>query len=311
VTPAVERVLVRLPDGRDLDTLIGRGANPEGLLFIAGAPTGAVPYPAAVRLAASRGLRYVGWARPGYSRSTRQPDRMVADFAADLEAVAGHFGLRRLYVIGWSSGGPPALAAAALSPELVQAVATIGAVAPNRKDGVNFETEIGPEKLAEQLEGAELAATIAQHAQTFPTTPNAIRAALQDLPPSDRAMAEDAEYCDFMAETHREAVSSGIWGWHDDVRSEAREWDFDLGSIRVPVSVWHGLDDLLVAVAHGRWLADNVPGVRAHILQDEGHLSIAANRLDEVLDELVGAGSADPAPRARGRNRKAQARIGQ
>lgn len=290
----IDRVLVRLPDGRDLDALVGPGGNPDGLLFIAGAPTGAVPFPVAVRLAAARGLRYVGWARPGYSRSTRQPDRTVADFAADLGGVAEYFGLRRLYVIGWSSGGPPTLAAAALRPELVQAVGVIGSVAPNRKDGVDLEAEIGPQRLAEQLDGSGLANRIGKEAETFPTTASEVRTLIRELPPCDAALADDTEYCDFMAETSREAIVSGIWGWHDDVRSEARPWGFDLDSIRIPVSVWHGVDDLLVPVAAGRWLADNVPGARAHILEGEGHLSIAAYRLDSVLDELSQPKSEEP-----------------
>jgi pimeloyl-ACP methyl ester carboxylesterase len=290
---AIERVLVPLADGRDLDALIGPGEATDGLLFITGAPTGAVPFPPAVRVAASHALRYVGWARPGYSGSTRKPDRSVADFAADLKVIAEQFGFRRLYVIGWSSGGPPALAAAALRPDLVRAAATIGGVAPNFKEGVDLEVEIGPQRLAEQLDGPELATTIANDAETLATTARAVRAQLRELPPSDRALAGNAEYCRFMAKGSREAIASGIWGWHDDVRSEARDWGFDLRGIRIPVSIWHGVDDPLVPVAHGRWLADNVPGARAHILEGEGHLSIAANRLDEVMDELIEAASGD------------------
>jgi hypothetical protein len=42
----------------------------------------------------------------------------------------------------------------------------------------------------------------------------------------------------------------------------------------------------MVPYAHGRWLAMQVPGVRAHLLQGEGHLSVAVGALDEMFAEL-------------------------
>jgi hypothetical protein len=40
-------------------------------------------------------------------------------------------------------------------------------------------------------------------------------------------------------------------------------------------------------LAHGRWLAGLLPSARAELLPDEGHLSIAIDKFDEILDELV------------------------
>ena len=58
--------------------------------------------------------------------------------------------------------------------------------------------------------------------------------------------------------------------------------------IAVPVRIWHGREDRTVPVTHGEWLAAHVPGARAHLLEDEGHLSLVA-RLDRVLDDLLEA----------------------
>jgi pimeloyl-ACP methyl ester carboxylesterase len=283
----MERLLLQLPDGRDLDVIVGPGSSGAGLLFIGGAPTGAAAFPPAVAAAASRGLRFVTWARPGYSRSTRKPNVTVADFATDLDAVADRFGLQRLYVIGWSSGGPRALAAAALRPELVASAATIGSPAPDRKDGVDWEAQLGAERVAEQRDGPEHATRVEQSAAELEMTADATSASLRDFPSADRALADDRDVCEYLAESFREALATGIWGWHDDGRAEVRDWGFDFASIRVPVSIWQGVDDSLVPVAHGRWLADNTPGAQAHIIEGEGHLSIVANHLDDVLDELL------------------------
>ena len=51
--------------------------------------------------------------------------------------------------------------------------------------------------------------------------------------------------------------------------------------------LWQGGEDRVVPMAHGAWLAAHVPGALAKMLPPEGHLSLATNRLDDVLDCLL------------------------
>ncbi len=53
----------------------------------------------------------------------------------------------------------------------------------------------------------------------------------------------------------------------------------------------------MVPVAHARWLAERIPGVEAHISEEDGHLSIAVGRLGEIYDWLA-ARLQDQAPSA-------------
>jgi pimeloyl-ACP methyl ester carboxylesterase len=53
----------------------------------------------------------------------------------------------------------------------------------------------------------------------------------------------------------------------------------------VPVSVWQGRQDAMVPYSHGAWLAAHVPGARAHLFEDEGHISLLA-RMDDILADL-------------------------
>jgi pimeloyl-ACP methyl ester carboxylesterase len=62
-------------------------------------------------------------------------------------------------------------------------------------------------------------------------------------------------------------------------------WGFDVTGITVPVAVWQGAHDLMVPFGHGQWLAANIPGARAHLFDDEGHISLL-HRLGEMLAEL-------------------------
>jgi pimeloyl-ACP methyl ester carboxylesterase len=81
-------------------------------------------------------------------------------------------------------------------------------------------------------------------------------------------------------------VTSGIAGRRDDDLAFTRPWGFELADIRVPALLWQGVQDKMVPVAHGRWLAERIPGVEAHISEPDGHLSIAVGRLGEILDWL-------------------------
>src|SRR5262245_66321964 len=100
-------------------------------------------------LMAARGLRYVAFSRPGYGSSTRRPGRSVADVVEDSRTVLEHVGATRALVIGWSGGGPHALACAALMADVVPAAATIASVAPYGADGLDFLDGMGAENVEE------------------------------------------------------------------------------------------------------------------------------------------------------------------
>src|SRR5262245_62007314 len=114
-----QRRLIRLADGRDLDTLVGGADSDQALLMINGTPTGVAAMTSEIALAERHGLRLLTYARPGYAASTRVPGRTVADVAHDVRELAGLLGITRIWTLGWSGGGAHALACAALLPDLV------------------------------------------------------------------------------------------------------------------------------------------------------------------------------------------------
>lgn len=108
--PTEQRVLTT-PDGRPLELLTA--GPPDGLLllFHNGTPGGLVAFPPMTAAAAERGLRTVMYARPGYGQSAAQPGRRVADTVADAGRVLDDLGADQFVTVGWSGGGPHALAA--------------------------------------------------------------------------------------------------------------------------------------------------------------------------------------------------------
>src|SRR5919204_5035332 len=138
----------RTPDGRILDVYFG---GPEGavpLLFHNGTPSTGQLYNPFVEAAAQRGLRMVGFSRAGYGTSTRNPGRSVADVVPDVTAVLDQFEATRFYTLGWSGGGPHALACAALLPERLLGAATVGGLAPYDADGLDWMAGMGQENIA-------------------------------------------------------------------------------------------------------------------------------------------------------------------
>ena len=84
------------------------------------------------------------------------------------------------------------------------------------------------------------------------------------------------------------SFANGWYGFFDDDRAFMADWGFDPTTIQVPVSIWYGDADLMVPPSHGAWLSTALPSATRHFFTGEGHLSLLANRSDQLLDELTG-----------------------
>ena len=71
-------------------------------------------------------------------------------------------------------------------------------------------------------------------------------------------------------------------GWTEDDLVFVKPWGFELEDIALPVQVWHGAQDQFVPVAHGRWLAEHIPGAEKHIYAEDGHLTLQIARVGDV-----------------------------
>jgi pimeloyl-ACP methyl ester carboxylesterase len=142
-------LLIGSPDGRTLEAV--EEGDPDGTLvvFHHGSPGAAVPFEPFGRAAAERGIRLVTISRAGFGASTRHSGRIVADAAADAAALADHLGAERFLTMGWSGGGPHALACAALLPDRVRAAATIAGVAPYDAQGLDWTAGMGEDNQIE------------------------------------------------------------------------------------------------------------------------------------------------------------------
>lgn len=276
--------------GRRLEGWASAGPARNAVLLQMGTPGAGIPYEPMVAAVVARGHRFVTYSRPGYGGSSRWAGRSVADCIEDVSAVIQHLGLDRVHVVGWSGGGPHALACAARLPSVASA-ATLAGVAPSNADGLDWLDGMGEENVRElgaALEGSDALVSYLRDAadELRESTGATIAKALGTLVTEVDRRALTGSLADFLARTMHEALADGVGGWHDDDLAFARDWGFSLDEIGVPVTVWQGRNDAMVPFAHGRWLAEHVTGARPMLLEDEGHISLVA-RFDDVVEDLL------------------------
>ncbi len=283
---------LELPDGRTLEYLVD--GEPGGLPLVLhhGTPGAAQFYPELLDVARDHGLRLVMLSRPGYSASTENPGRTVADVSADVAHLLDALGAGEFVTIGWSGGGPHALACGALLPDRCRAVATIAGVAPWRAEGLDWLDGMGAENLEEfgaALAGVpELTAYLESERPALETvTPEQIAGALGDLVSDVDKKVLATGFADHLAPSFHAAMSSGVAGWRDDDLAFVADWGFPLDPYPAPVALWQGDQDRMVPYAHGKWLAAHVAGAQVHLEPGEGHLSLMATLLDRIVADLL------------------------
>lgn len=292
--------LAELPDGA-VEIHLSGPADARGLLvFHVGTPNGTTGFRGLTAAAAQLGLRTLIYSRPGYGGSTRVPGRSVADEAGRTAALAHRLGYDRFYVVGWSGGGPAALACAALLPDRVESCLTLASPAPIREVGEGWQAWYS-EADSRELEGLatedrsryvhEYEAAAKLFGRATPTWLARFGGGQSEA--ERQAMFGEAGLGVPLARSMRRGLRNGFWGWFDDAVAQAGDWGFRVADIAVPVVVRQGEDDRLVDVRQGRWLAAAIPGAIARILPDRGHGAIL-DPYSEFLAELIEARGRSP-----------------
>jgi pimeloyl-ACP methyl ester carboxylesterase len=277
---------VQTSDGRDLQVL--EGGAPDGVPVVIhhGTPGGAGLHSPWVQDAAAKGLRLISFSRPGYGTSTRLPGRRVADIASDVERIADELGLGRFLTWGISGGGPHALACAALLPDRVVAAGSLAAIGPYGADGLDFFAGMGPGNVEEFGLAVEhgqesLRERYVEQADEFRQADVAgLVAAMQGFLSEVDARELTLGLGEYLLASTHVGLEHGVDGWLDD--DFTQPWGFDVRDIRVPVLLWQGREDEMVPYAHGEWLATQIPGVEAHLSDEDGHLTLITRRVPEV-----------------------------
>jgi pimeloyl-ACP methyl ester carboxylesterase len=285
---------VRLRDGRALAYTEWGDVHGPPVLFFHGSPGSRLwcPDDEATRAA---GLHLISVDRPGVGGSDVQPGRRLADWPPDVAELADALGVERSAVVGYSAGGPYALACAALLGERVTRAGLVGTTARlllrerpgaigelDEQDRRAFElVELGDRETAARTfaaEQEEWTRLIAEEPRRF----------LDAIPVTDqnRWWREDPARTDRFLRAVGEALRQGpaAIAWERLIAFEPPS--FRLEEISVEVCLWHGRLDAIAPCTAAEFLASRIPGCRVTIWPDEGHIGIARH-WDEILGSLA------------------------
>ncbi|GAA4553243.1 alpha/beta hydrolase [Pseudonocardia xishanensis] len=260
------------------------------VVFLHGTPDSRVGKSYLDAAARERGLRMICPDRPGVGRSDPLPGHTIAGYAGQVAALARALGAERYAVLGYSGGGPFALACAAGADPALTAVTVVAGLGPldraGARDGVSADDLelvdlardrpwVGALLLRVERLGVRLAPGLA------------LRQVVADLDDDDRAMLHHVGG-DLLLAGFREALRPGPRGVLTEYRLLGEPWGLDWQAVRVPVHLVHGDADRTVPSHHAEDVLGRLPtGLgRLHRVAGVGHVSIVRH-LDAVLDTLV------------------------
>ena len=287
----IETITVHTPDGRALAVDHGGDLTGHPIITCHGTPGNRQLFDLIVNDAAATGIHLIGYDRPGYGGSDPLPGRTVADCAIDVRAIAEAFSADRIAVWGISGGGPHALACAALMPDLVCAVASLASIAPYGPPDLDYFADMGQDNVDDiklELSDPEAARRklALDRTEILAANPDNFMDGFATLvSPADAAVLT-GDLAAYLLATMVDGLAPSDEGWFEDGEAHLSNWGFDLESIAVPVQLWQGRQDKFVPFGHGAWLAKQIPGVQAHLSDEDGHLTLMA-RLPEIHQWLA------------------------
>lgn len=280
----------KLADGRNLDLLVGAGDSQTAIIFHHGTPSCAFIWKSWVEHFEKLGVKSIAYSRAGYSTSDRKVGRKIVDINTDIAQVLDHFSIASFVAVGWSGGGPHALAST-LDPRCKSAVVLAGVGMYDQPD-LDFLADMGEENVDEfghALKGeVELSKWMEVNADNLKTiTGEELRTSISTLfSRSDIVTMERESYSDGLAEAFRTSLRKGYSGWIDDDIAFTKDWGFTLDQVKLPVAIFQGDEDLMVPGRHGRWLNKHIPHSTLRLLKGEGHLSFFSASQAEILEFL-------------------------
>jgi pimeloyl-ACP methyl ester carboxylesterase len=287
-------VLLDLPDGRTLEVATLGEPSGRTVLFHHGTPGSANLVKMLAPLSEDGSLFVVTTSRAGYGKSSRLEGRNVASVVSDSRAALDSLGRDDYVVVGWSGGGPHALACAALDTPRCRAAWSLAGVVPTNLD-FDWTEGMGPENVKEfalaKEGGPEYEAQITAYGEVFAvaTKDDVVELFGGLLSAPDKDVFKPDARREAFAASLRQGFEFGSRGFYDDDQAIMTEWGFDPTTITVPVSVWFGDDDLMVPRTHGEWLARSLPTATRHFFEGEGHVSLIINHVDELSAEIAAA----------------------
>jgi pimeloyl-ACP methyl ester carboxylesterase len=229
--------------------------------------------------ARTRGIRVFAPSRPGNSHSTPWPSRSLGDAADSVLPVLDDANVQSAGLVGFSGGGPHALATAAEYPHRVTQVDLVSSATP---PSISAERPV-PQRLLGGLAtraptvlrglfrgGAWVASRLDPSAVVAQYTANGTTIA------DDVARVVEADFRTAFARHRSGAVT--------EFRNTATDWEIDYDAIDPEIRIWHGRTDTNVPIGDARRFERALPDADLRLSADADHLQTLLQNIPDILE---------------------------
>jgi pimeloyl-ACP methyl ester carboxylesterase len=273
-SPKVDRT-IRLRDGRQMAYSEWGDLDGRPVVLLHGRPGSRLVCPDEDATEAA-GVRLLTMDRPAYGLSDPRPGRTLLSWVDDFVDLADHLDLSPCPVVGWSGGGPYALASGFRLPDRVTTLGLAAAEGPTDPIPGILETDaISAEyRAAVELFARDRAAGVAAFEKRYAWfSGDGWEAMFAESwgPADDRLLAAPATL-EAMKTLIREGARQGSAGWVADAVAQNSAWGFSATEIHQPVRIWCGEADAVDVRMTAEYLAGAIPHATLVMYPDEGHL---------------------------------------
>ena len=283
--------MLTLSDSRRLAYVRYGADNGTPVLYLHGLPGSRLECQLIEKPARDLGISVIAIDRPGYGATTPLTSHSLLTWTADVEQLADHLGWSQFAIIGYSGGGPCALACAHHLAGRVSRVALIAPLGPVYERPMM----LGMGHLARaSFFMARRAPGILKLVAGYPLTLLAQRrprllidilAVLNGQP--DRACLQHPQAYHAFSRSLPICFAQGSRGALDDLRRFQQPWAVPFEKITVPVRLWHGDRDRVVPIGHSERLAERLANADLEAMPGEGHFSLPLLHMQSLLYDFM------------------------
>jgi len=275
----------KLSSGRELEVLDNGVDSTRAIVFHHGTPASASLWSQWFTYAADLGIRAISYSRAGYGTSDRDYGRSIVSVNKDISEVLASKGIERFVAIGWSGGGPHALANTLLDTNVgAITLAGVGAFGVDDLDFLEGMAQENHDEFGASLQGEDVIQKwFVDNATAFKSAGAEIREAFGGLISEADKKSMEGSFADVIASAIRSGLAVSFDGWVDDDVAFTKPWGFDLATITKPVKIWQGDQDFMVPHAHSHWLKKHISTAELTFIPGQGHVTLLVDYTDKVF----------------------------
>ena len=276
----------KLSSGRELEVLDNGVDSTRAIVFHHGTPASASLWSQWFTYAADLGIRAISYSSAGYGTSDRDYGRSIVSVNKDISEVLASKGIERFVAIGWSGGGPHALANTLLDTNVgAITLAGVGAFGVDDLDFLEGMAQENHDEFGASLQGEDVIQKwFVDNATAFKSAGGVeIREAFGGLISEADKKSMEGSFADVIASAIRSGLAVSFDGWVDDDVAFTKPWGFELGTITKPVKIWQGDQDYMVPHAHSHWLKKHISTAELTFIPGQGNVTLLVDYTDKVF----------------------------